>query len=101
MGRPVSLTRIRRTRVALWFAALLVTLTVTPFTAPFAAVDIVELVGTVSHDDKVPTTLFDAAVAAGVGQPVVAADLDVTLFLRGLRTTPNRLLLTKTVVLRI
>src|SRR5689334_9814889 len=101
MVRSGSLAQIRRTKVAFAFAALLVALTVTPFTAPFATVDIAELVSTVSHGDKVPSTVLETAIAAVTSHPAAAAILSTAVFLAGLRDASNRLLLTKTIVLRI
>jgi len=44
-----SLVSIRRTLIARGFAALLVVLTITPFTAPFATIDAAELLSEAGH----------------------------------------------------
>jgi hypothetical protein len=45
MSRRFSVIAVRRLLIAKCFAALLIALTLTPFTAPFSTIDIAEIVG--------------------------------------------------------
>jgi len=97
-----SLIGIRRTGIARGFAALLVVLTITPFTAPFATLDAAELLTESSH----PT--FDAA-AKPAKQLATAALLPAPLFLAVLQpiareiaaSGPIHLQRLRTIVLRL
>jgi hypothetical protein len=97
-----SLISIRRTLIARGFAALLVALTITPFTAPFATLDAAELLTESGH-----ATLDSSAKPAK--QLATAALLPAPLFVAVLQplareiaaSGPIHLQRLRTIVLRV
>ncbi len=56
MNGRLNVHVVRRLAAAKFFAALLIALTVSPFTAPFATIDIAELVGGKTFDATAPAS---------------------------------------------
>jgi hypothetical protein len=96
------LVSIRRTLIAKAFAALLLALTITPFTAPFATIDAAELMTETGHAN------LDSAVKP-VKEVATAAQLPAPLFVAILQPVaredravgPIHLLRLRTIVLRL
>jgi hypothetical protein len=97
-----SLISIRRTHIARGFAGLLVVLTLTPFTAPFATIDAAELLTEAGHSSlgAVAKPAKDLATAALPPAPLFVGIL-LPLAHQTLPDNPTRLQRLRTIVLRL
>ena len=97
-----SLVSLRRTLIVRGFAALLVVLTITPFTAPFATLDAAELLTESGHAplDSTAKPAKQLATAALLPPPIFMAILQP--FAREIAASgPIHLQRLRTIVLRV